>query len=70
MGWLLSVAVIMVWQFATETTMIIRMVKTIPWRDLPLFQKCSKKKKKDEHLLDKNRGDVEMTSMMKNSIKG
>jgi hypothetical protein len=29
-----------------------------------------KKKKKDENLLDKNRGDVEMTSMMKNSIKG
>lgn len=47
------------------------MVKIIPWRDLPLLEKCLKKKKKDEGaLLDKSKIEIEMSSMVKNSIKG
>jgi hypothetical protein len=48
------------------------MVKTIPWRELPLFEKCVKKKTKrnDDGLLEKSKVDVEMTSMVKNSLKG
>lgn len=61
----------MFWQFVTETTTIIRMVKTIPWRDLPIFERCVKKRKRsDDRLLEKQKVDIEMTSMVKNSLKG
>ena len=56
---------------AVEITIVIRMVRVIPWKSLPLIEKCTKKGKRDEtSLLDKNKGEVELSNIMKNSIKG
>lgn len=47
------------------------MVKTIPWRHLPIFERCAKKRKRgDDRLLEKQKADIEMSSMVKNSLKG
>lgn len=42
---------------AVEIAIVIRMVRVIPWKSLPLIEKCTKKvKKEDSALLDKNKG--------------
>jgi hypothetical protein len=72
LGCLLSAVLIMIWLIISEVVTVIRMVKMVPWRDLPLVQKCLKKKKKMDEggLLDKNKVEAEMSSLVKDSIKG
>lgn len=67
-----STVVILGLLIVSEALSIVRMIIVVPWRELPLLSRCLKKKDaKDEGvLLDKNKPDIELSSLVKNSIKG
>jgi small neutral amino acid transporter SnatA (MarC family) len=58
-GWIISTIIVFVWLLMTEIIAVVRMVKIIPWKDIPLLQKCMKKGKKQvDGLLDKVKGEI------------